>query len=110
MKTLTLIMVVLAGWSAQAKISDFNAIIVENINSQKELHFSLRHNLSDTQVAVEKEELKSTEPKYIVDNASSINVPASDKNFLRFKKELKYNRASQEAANKRLAAELDGAE
>lgn len=110
MKSLTLILLVIGSVSAQAKITDFNAIIAENISSQQELHSELRHNLADTQVAVEKDAVKNNEPHYIVDNASSVNVPASDKNFLRFKKELKYHRASQAAAQKRLAAELDSAE
>lgn len=94
----------------KTKVNDFNAIIAENISSQKELHKSLRHNLNDTQLALEKEAIKQTEPHYIVDNAESMNIPASDKNFLRFKKELKYNRPSQTAANKRLAVELDQAQ
>lgn len=92
--------------TAQAKVSDFNDIIVDNVNSQKELHTNIKTNLNEVRAAAQ----NKRERIVIVDNTKeSINV-VTDKDFLRYKKELKYYRPSAKAAQERLASELDNAQ
>jgi hypothetical protein len=91
--------------SAQAKVGDFNTLIVENSKAQTELHQNLKQDLNTTRLAV-----KAGEEKYIVDSSSnSINVPTA-KALLTFQKEKKYYRASEVQKQKRLAEELSEAQ
>ncbi len=100
---LTTLMLIL---TAQAKVGDFNSLIVENSKAQNELHQNLKQDLDSTRLAGQKE----VQQNYIVDGSSNtINVPTT-KSLLTFQKEKKYYRGSEAQKQKRLAEELSEAE
>ena len=105
MKALVMVLLVAISGAAQAKVNDFNNLIVENSKAQTELHTDLKQKLQETRVAVNAE----TNQRVLVDTSNTINVP-TDKNFLVFAKEKTYFKASDKLAQKRLAQELDNAE
>lgn len=92
---------------AQAKVGDFNSLILENSQAQKELHQNLSKDLDLTRLALQKD--KSNNNVIVDNNSQSINVPTS-KSILSFQKEKKYYRPSEVESQKRLALELSEAE
>ena len=106
MKTVILLLAFFIGLSAQAKVADFNSLIVENSKAQTELHTNLSENLELARIAAG----KKVQEKYIVDRSEeSINVPTS-KTMLTFAKEKTRYKPSEEAQKKRLAEELSEAQ
>lgn len=105
MKLVLVLLSVVLGVSAQAKLSDFNSIIDDNARAQNQLHANLTNNLKETKIAVQKE----SKERFVVDSSGTINVPTGKK-FLTFAKEKNFFRASEKLADKRLAAEVDSAE
>ena len=106
MKKVILIALMVAPMLAQAKVADFNALINENTEAQKELRKEIRDQVEVTRQAFRRHE----EPTVIVDNKrDSINVP-TDKNFLRFKKEIVSHQVSEKDLQKRLANEFKSAD
>lgn len=105
MKAILMVLTLGLVLSANAKLSDFNAIIEENSKAQSDLHASLTENMNETKVAVQKE----TRERFLVDSTSTVNAPTT-KSFLTFSKEKNYHRASDKQAQKRLAVEVDSAE
>lgn len=79
--------------------TNFNDIIVENMNAQNELHQQIKASVDDVK-------------KSVVDGSKTISIAAetvnvkSNKEFLKFDKEKKYYKASDKKANNRLAEEL----
>lgn len=107
MKVFICILALAIGFSAQAKLNDFNTIIEENSKAQGQLHKDLSEKLNETRVAVQGERRQ----QFLVDSKveNSINVP-TEKGFLTFSKEKNYYRASESQEQKRLAQELESAE
>ncbi len=105
MKISMLILTLAIGLSAQAKVNDFNNLIVENSKAQNELHTDLKQKLQETRLAVNAD----SNQRVLVDTSSTINVP-TNKSLLVFAKEKSYFRASDQVAQKRLAQELENAE
>lgn len=93
---------------AQAKVSDFNALINENISAQKELHQEVRGQMGETRSALEHGDHDS-DIVMVETKGNDINVP-TNKKFMRFKKEMVDHQASQRATDKRLANELKSTE
>jgi hypothetical protein len=105
MKAILVLISLSIAFTAQAKLSDFNDIIEENVKAQNELHSNLTTNLSETKLAVQDEKRE----RFLVDSSSTINVPTK-KSFLTFAKEKNYFRASEKQAKKRLAVEVESAD
>lgn len=106
MKLILFLVTLSLGFSATAKVADFNTLIDENSKAQSELHTNLKENL-DLAKTVQRKEV---DEKFIVDRENStITVPTSKK-MLTFSKEKKYYRASERQQQKRLAEELNQAE
>lgn len=87
-----------------AKVTDFNALISENTQAQKELHSTVKSNVKD---AREVAELGGKREKVVVvESASgSYNAPTK-KDLLVFEKEKSYHRASDSQQMNRFATEL----
>lgn len=87
-----------------AKISDFNALITENVKAQNELHSTVKNNVSDTRDAVGAEKMR--ERIVVVENSGrSYNAPTK-KDLLAFKKERSHYRPSEQKQFERLANEI----
>lgn len=88
-----------------AKISDFNALITENVKAQDELHSTVKHNINETREAV-----NVRERIVVVENSgTSYNAPTS-KDLLAFKKEKSNHRASEGKQFERLANEISNSQ
>lgn len=100
MKKVNLVIaLVLMSQIGQAKVSDFNSLIGENIKSQNVLHKEVNDSMN-----VVKKELNDSSPQNIVVlEAQSYNVPSRK---MKFKKETKYFQASDEKNMKRMATEV----
>lgn len=103
LKILSIALVLGAG-SAQAKVSDFNAMINENSAAQYELQKNVSQNIQELKLAHQAEEkskiasaLPSEEPTYI---------SPTKKGFLKFKKEISNYKPSEQKQYERLAEEL----
>ena len=102
MKTLLILAALLMTATSQAKVADFNSLIVENNKAQIDLHTNLKKNLDIARTAVQKE----SQQKYIVDNTfETVNV-RTNKKMLTFAKEKLQYRPSEKAQQKRLAEEI----
>jgi|GEM_PF-1662881 len=86
---------------ASAKVGDFNNMIKETLDSQKELHNNLSNNIETTRLAVRKE----SEQVIVDSDSSTINAPTV-KDVLKFEKEKKAHKASRKKQDERLAQEL----
>lgn len=106
MKTMIILAALLMSATSQAKVADFNTLIVENNQAQAELHDNLKENLEIARMAVQKE----SQQKYIVDRSEeTINV-RTNKSMLKFAKEKIHYRASEQAKQIRLAEEISDAQ
>jgi len=91
-----------------AKISDFNALISENVKAQNELHSTVQHNINDARETAAAAELR--ERIVVVENSgTSYNAP-THKDLLAFKKEKRSHRASEAKQFERLASEIHSSE
>lgn len=89
---------------SMAKISDFNALIGENVKAQSELHNSVQSQLNEARDKVAAEKIR--ERIVIVENsAGSYNAPTR-KDLLAFKKEKTNHRVSEKKQFERLATEI----
>lgn len=87
-----------------AKISDFNALITENVKAQKNLHSTVQNNVSESREATEAPKMR---PRIVVveNSGRSYNAPTR-KDLLVFKKERSHHRASEKKQFERLANEV----
>lgn len=92
--------------TSQAKVADFNTLIVENNKAQADLHTNLNTNLEIARLAVKKE----TEQKFIVDNTDETVNVRTNKTMLTFAKEKQHFRVSEQVQQKRLAEEISNAQ
>ncbi len=106
MKTMIILAAVLMTMTSQAKVADFNTLIVENNQAQADLHTNLKENLEIARMAVQKE----SQQKYIIDSTQETFNVRTNKSMLKFAKEKKQYRASQESQQKRLAEEISDAQ
>lgn len=88
-----------------AKISDFNAMISENVKSQKDLHSMIKHNVHEAQVAAQTQEDKREKIVLIDNNVETYNAP-SRKGLTVFEKEKTFHRASENRQLDRIATEV----
>ncbi|MBV2167529.1 MAG: hypothetical protein KUL82_02370 [Bdellovibrio sp.] len=91
-----------------AKVSDFNALITENVKVQNELHSTVKHNMEEAREGVAAADVR--ERIVVVENSGvSYNAPTK-KDLLAFKKEKRSHRASEEKQFERLANEINSLE
>lgn len=88
-----------------AKVTDFNALISENVQTQKELHSTVKHNVQEAKEATEQENGKR-EKIVVVDNSRETYNAPTKKDLLVFEKERTFHRISDEKQLDRLATEL----
>ena len=100
MKKLTLmIMMMVVSQVSQAKVSDFNNLISENIKSQDALHKEVNTNMK----VVRQEPKNAAREKIVIVEAQTYNAPSRK---LQFKKETHFYQASDKKNMDRLAAEV----
>lgn len=103
MKTVIVTLALLIGTSASAKVPDFNSIIGENVNAQRQLYKEIKAGSSETQEALSDGPLKA---QVVVETSSdAIHVPTS-KRFMKFSKETVNHQAKGKDMEKRLANEF----
>lgn len=101
-----ILLIMLVSQVVNAKVSDFNALIDDNVAAQKQLHTEVKTSVDETRTALN----EGKNPTVIVDHDSdSLNVPTS-KNMLRFKKEIVEHQVKDKQAQKRLANEFQSAD
>ena len=91
-----------------AKVSDFNAMISENMQAQSQLHNSMKDNMDATRTAA-KETVPQEKVVVVEDSGGSYNAPTA-KDMLTFEKEKKEHKVSQKTQFDRLASELNESE
>ncbi len=100
MKTVNLIFAVLmVSQVSQAKVSDFNSLINENIKSQNALH----KEVNDTMKLVKADLKNAPKEKIVIVESQSYNAPSRK---MQFKKETKYFQASDKKNMDRMATEV----
>lgn len=103
-KQILLIVVAVVPSLSFAKVTDFNSLISENTQAQKELHSVVKSNVKD---AREVAELGGKREKVIVvESVSAAYNAPTKKDLLVFEKEKSYHRASDNQQVDRLATEL----
>lgn len=106
MKKVILMILMVAPIFAQAKVSDFNALITENVQAQQKLGDELGRQVETRRQAFRKNE----QPVYLVEQrGESVNVP-TDRNMLRFHKEMVDHSVSEKELQKRIASEVKSSE
>lgn len=104
-KTLVILMSIYS-LGVQAKVSDFNALINDNMKEQSQLHNDVKTSVGETQAALNPKESSTV----MVETAqASINSPTG-KNMLRFRKEMVSHETSERTLEKRLANEFKDAD
>lgn len=92
-----------------AKVSDFNALINDNISAQKELHGEVRKQVNATDQAFRNDAEKREASSMVVETDSTqINSPTSEK-MLKFKKEKNQATISRKKQLDRVSQEFDDA-
>lgn len=87
-----------------AKVSDFNALISDNVKAQKELHSTVKNNIGEARDAVAAEKIRQR--IVVVENSGLSYVAPTKKDLLAFKKEKSHHRASEQKQFERLANEI----
>jgi hypothetical protein len=88
-----------------AKVSDFNALISDNMKSQTELHTTVRKN-----VEVARDEKNIREKVVVVDGTEGSYASPSRRDLLKFKKERVQHRPSETKQFERVAGEVSTAD
>ena len=91
-----------------AKVSDFNAMISENMQAQSQLHNSVRDSVATTR-AVAKDTVTEEKVVIVESSSESYNAP-TNKQLLTFEKEKQEHKVSQKTQFDRLASELNESE
>ena len=103
-KQALIILIALVPAVSFAKVSDFNALITENMNAQSALHNEVQGH-----VKAAKADSNIRERMVFVENTSgSYNAPTRG-DMLAFKKEKTFHRASEQKQFERLATEVNSA-
>ena len=93
-----------------AKVSDFNALIEENVSAQKELHGEIKKQMNTTTQALQPQGSDSKATAVFVDQDSEqVNTPTSSR-ILKFKKEKSLKSVSQKKQLERISQEFNEAE
>lgn len=107
-KQLLVTILVLAPVMGFAKVADFNALITENAQDQKQLHSEVKNNFQDLRGAVAPKEIRQR--VVVVDeDTTTYNAPTREEH-LKFKKEKYSHRHSEAKEFERLASEISAAE
>ncbi|MES3037476.1 MAG: hypothetical protein V4736_06165 [Bdellovibrionota bacterium] len=101
MKTVVMILTMIFSAVSFAKVSDFNKMIVENIETQAALHQEVK-----TKVIVPVEAAPAQDPRFVDVERKNLISP-TEKDFLRHKKELTQYRASEKVQRERVAHEFE---
>lgn len=100
MKKLAVITLLMSAQMSLASVTDFHSLIVENNQAQNELHDQIKNSIETARVAVQ-------EGSKTFSVASETAVPVkTNKEFLRFDKEKRHFKASEDKNEKRLAEEI----
>lgn len=91
-----------------AKVSDFNAMISENMQAQSQLHNTVRDNVDVTR-AVARDSVPEEKVVVVEESGGSYNAP-TNKELLTFEKEKQEHKVSQKTQFDRLASELNESE
>lgn len=87
-----------------AKVSDFNAMIADNVKVQRELHATVRNNVGEARGGVAYENMRQ---RIVVVEKSGVSYHSpTKKDLLAYKKEKSYHRASEGKQFERLANEI----
>lgn len=89
-----------------AKVTDFNALISENVQSQKELHSTVKQNVQEARETASDPASGKREKVVVVDSSTETYNAPTKKDLLVFEKEKSFHRASDEKQLDRLATEL----
>lgn len=106
--TFTMTMASVMGSLSSAKVSDFNALINDNISAQKELHGEIRKQVQTTENALHGEEEREASSMVVESDMTQINAPTSSK-MLKFKKEKRSLTVSRKKQLDRVSQEFDDA-
>lgn len=102
MKTSALLIALLIPTLGQAKVSEFNALIKENVDAQNQLHQELKQNMDETKTALQDAKTKGN---IVWVESSSYNVQPN-KGILKFRKEVKAHQPSNKRQFQRLVHEF----
>lgn len=103
-KLISLVMVVASGFTTHARVSDFNSMINENTQAQKELQKNVSQNIQELRIAQQKN--VKTEVASTISSEEPTYISPTKKGFLKFKKEVSNYRPSEKKQYERLAEEL----
>ena len=105
MKYLYLLTVLMMSQTSFAKISDFNALINENMKAQSSLHNQVQEQSEIQNAQINKKK----KPQIILVEGSDVSVPTNPA-LLQFSKEKDLHKADRRAMKKRLANEFKSAD
>lgn len=105
MKAMMMILSLMIGVGANAKVPDFNAMIDENVAAQKELYKEVKTRSDETRTALNPTEPLDASQVVVGTPQEAINVP-TNKDLLRFKKETVRHDAGRKSGEDRLASEF----
>lgn len=106
--TFTMVMASVVGSLSSAKVTDFNALINDNISAQKQLHGEIQKQVDTTNTAFRGEEKRKASSMVVESDTTQINAPTSSK-VLRYKKEKRTLTVSRKKQLDRVSQEFDDA-
>lgn len=89
-----------------AKVTDFNALISENVKSQKVLHSAVKQNVLEARDGTQDSSQIKYKKVVVVDSSRETYNAPTKKDLLIFEKEKNFHRASDTQQFDRLATEL----
>lgn len=107
MKTIILLSVIVSSSLSFAKVTDFNSLIIENSSAQSELHSQIQASVADAKLAVREAAIAGGKTISVASETVHVKTKAD---FLKFGKEKKYYKASDDKNEKRLAEEIQSLE
>lgn len=103
--TLILAMAFVTG--AHGHVTDFNALIDENVAAQKQLHTEVKSHVDETRAALIERPASKT---IVVESDGEVLNVRTNKKFMRFKKEVVNHQVKDKKLEKRLANEFKSLE
>lgn len=89
-----------------AKIADFNELISENAQSQKQLHTEVKSQIQEARQTVSGDSTKQSNRFVVIEGSESEYSVPTKKDLLVFEKEKSFHRHSENKQLKRLANEI----
>lgn len=111
LKSLSLVTLALVISSfSSAKVSDFNALIEENISAQKELHGQIKQQMNTTTQALQvKANGSQSAAVFVDDSTDQVNSPTSSR-ILKYEREKSQKSISRKKQMERVSQEFDEAD